>query len=189
MEADKKLYTAEELWELWKQGKPRELRKGKLITYTPGGVVHSRLAEEFERTIQQFVLDKKITGYAFGPNRGFILNRNPDSVFSPDAGYIARTRLGDERFSGRFVPIAPNLAVEIMASKDSASDIHDKVLEYMQYGTFMIWVVYPTSRSIAVHTPEGTKTLNQNAVLYGQEDLAGFRIQVSELFTCLDVLP
>ena len=63
------------------------------------------------------------------------------------------------------------------------SEIHDKVIDYLDAGTRFVWVVDPDSRTITVYrSRDAIRLLTLEDELDGADVLPGFRCQVSELF-------
>ncbi len=50
---------------------------------------------------------------------------------------------------------APDLALEVVSPSETADEVRDKVHDYLQAGTPLVWVVYPRSKEVVVHTPDG----------------------------------
>ena len=122
-------------------------------------------------------------GRVFAAETGFILNRNPLTVRAPDAAFIARERIGDSRPERGFWPVAPDLAVEVMSPNDSAEEIDLKIREYFDAVTRLIWVIYPSSRTIHVYTsPRNVQVLAANDTLGGGELLPGFACEIAQIF-------
>ena len=92
---------------------------------------------------------------------------------------IPSTGLPDGYISG-----APDLAIEIVSPNDTATEIQDKVQDYLNYGTRLIWVVYPRQKIVIVHYPDGTaKTLGATDRLDGETVIAGFSCAVGDIFS------
>jgi Uma2 family endonuclease len=60
-----------------------------------------------------------------------------------------------EKPKGQVVTEPPVLCVEILSPDDSASEIFDKVHEYLQFGVPWVWVIDPLTRAGRIHTPTG----------------------------------
>ena len=94
----------------------------------------------------------------------------------PDISFVRKSRLQnpDEYFEG-----GPDLAVEIVSPGDDASDLREKIKQYLDAGTSVVWVVYPRSRQIEIHTPDKTiRTLGVEDTLEAPELLPGFQLSV-----------
>ena len=185
MVVQEKLYTADDLLAMSRDGVRRELVQGEIREMTPTGDVHTILAAEIGCLIRHHVKMHQLEGYVAAADGGFVLASDPDTVRSPDAAYISKARLAGP-LSGRYFPAAPDLAVEIVSPGDIASEVHEKVLEYLKAGTLLVWVIYPTSRTVAVHTAAGARTLDEDGALEGGDVLPGLRLSIREMFACLE---
>ncbi len=85
------------------------------------------------------------------------------------AGVEVRVQVRAERFripdvtivrggkpSGRIITAPPEIAVEIQSPDDRASDIQDKIDDYLAFGVPCVWAIRPDTRSAWIHTNEGT---------------------------------
>ena len=73
---------------------------------------------------------------------GFRLSEDEPTVRGPDVAFIARDRL-PAQIPGGFWPFAPDLAIEVASPSNSLSDLQQKVLEYFDAGSRMVWVIDP----------------------------------------------
>ncbi|MCC6804941.1 MAG: Uma2 family endonuclease, partial [Anaerolineae bacterium] len=78
--------------------------------------------------------------------------------------------------------LAPDLAVEVVSPNDRAAEIHAKVNKYLHYGTRMVCVVYPATRTVVVHTASGAQTLAEADTFDGGDVLPGFLLPLRDLF-------
>ena len=108
----------------------------------------------------------------------------PDKVRKADVSFIRRDRLSlEQAISEGHLPIAPDLVVEVLSPNDLASDVHEKVQEYLRAGVQLVWVVDPQARLVEVHRVQGPGTiLRENDDLDGEDVLPGFRCRVGDLF-------
>jgi Uma2 family endonuclease len=185
MSIQEKLYTAEELAQMPADNKRIELVKGELVEMAPSVDKHGIMSGEIGYAAIDHVKKNNIRGYVTIESAGYILSRNPDTVRAPDVAFISKDRLPD-KLQGEYFPAAPDLAVEIVSENDSATEVQEKVMEYLRAGTRLIWVFYPKMRSVVVHTPEGSHTLGINDTLDGAPVLPGFKLSVRDVFAVLD---
>jgi Uma2 family endonuclease len=121
-------------------------------------------------------------GLAVGAETGFLLARNPDTVRAPDVGFVAKARLPDP-IPIQYFPGPPDLAVEVVSPNDSATSIHDKVLDYLHAGTRLVWVVYPEAQNVVAYASVGEAHIHDvDAVLDGGDVLPGFALPVRDVF-------
>jgi Uma2 family endonuclease len=182
MAGTKELITAEELWQLSESNKKYELVKGELLEMTPPGGKHGNIALKIGSLLYDFVKSEK-----FGEvmvETGFRLATQPDTVRAPDVSFLSVERIPSDGLPDGYISGAPDLAVEIVSPHDTASDIQDKVQDYLTYGTQLVWVVYPQQRLVLVHHADGTsQTLQETDLLAGEEVLPHFSCQVKDIFS------
>jgi len=181
-------YTADDLVVLSHSPQYDELRlelsDGELIIMAPASAKHGVIAMALGAVLQVFVKQQQL-GYVTAAETGYILFKNPsgrDTVRAPDVGFIALSQLPDGLPDDGYVPFPPDLAVEVMSPNDSATETHKKVNEYLRYGTRLVWVVYPETRTVMVFTAQGAHTLDENATLDGGDVLPGFSLAIKTLF-------
>lgn len=121
-------------------------------------------------------------GWAFSAETGFVLFDNRQTVRSPDAAVVLRDRLGAPPDS--FVPLAPDLAVEVLSPSDRMADAMSKITMYLQAGVRLVWLVDPATRTVTVFRQDAApKTIAEGEILDGGAVLPGFSVPVAEIFS------
>ncbi|MBN1200979.1 MAG: Uma2 family endonuclease, partial [Anaerolineae bacterium] len=141
MVVQQKLYTPDDLWKLSHQpgeAKRLELVKGEIREMTPTGALHGVVTMEVGRLIANYVRSHDL-GYVTGAETGFILRDDPYTVRAPDVGMIVNARITFP-IPEKYFPLAPDLAVEVVSPGDTAQDIREKVIQFLQAGTRLVWV-------------------------------------------------
>jgi Uma2 family endonuclease len=116
-----------------------------------------------------------------GPEIGYITARDPDTVRAPDWSLIWPEEARARR-EGAWIAGGPNLAVEVVSPDDTWAEVQDKVDEYLDAGTQLVWVIYPDRRTVHVIRPDApTKILRPGDVLTGEPVLPGFALAVDQL--------
>ncbi len=157
-----------------------ELVRGQVVREPPAGFEHGWLGVEIAAILRQFVQVRSL-GKVVGSDAGFVLFDEPPTVRAPDVAFVARDRLTFD--PKRFAPLAPDLAVEIVSPSNTVSEIHGKVMDYLDAGTRVVWVVDPGSRSVTVYRArDDVQWLTGDDDLDGEPVLPGFRLRLSELF-------
>src|SRR5215213_1613260 len=128
-----------------------ELVDGELIELSPASGRSSRIGGRLYARLADFVEPSGL-GWAFPAETGFILFEDRQTVRSPDASVVLRDRLIEPPDS--FVPIAPDLAVEVLSPSDRMADALAKVAMYLQAGARLVWLVNPATRTIVVFQSE-----------------------------------
>ena len=183
-----KFYSADDLWEMSHlpqyADRRLELIDGVIYDMPPAGEEHGADAGNFLGFIWSHARANDL-GRVTTAETGYILHTNPDGkdvMLAPDVGFIAKARATAEP-SRKYVPFAPDLAVEVVSPNDKAEEIHLKINKYLQYGTKLVWVAYPETRTVVVHTLSGAHTLAENDILDGGDVLPDFKLRVGEIFS------
>lgn len=157
-----------------------ELIDGELAEMTPVSFRSVWIAGEIFGRIRDHVRTNQ-PGWAVGDGAGFVLFDDRATVRSPDAAFIRRERL--PRLTNHFVPVAPDLAVEVLSPSDRMADALAKVAEYLQAGVELVWLGDPANRTITVFRPDDSITvLHSDNVLEGGDVLPGFFTPIAEIF-------
>jgi Uma2 family endonuclease len=176
------LVTADDLFAMGEDER-YELVEGVLVPMSPPpGFQHGEIGAMVAVRVGGFVYEHRL-GWTTGAETGFRLRRNPDTVRAPDFAFVARGRITAEMDQTRYLDLAPDLVVEIVSPSDTATEINQKVLNYIEAGVRLVWVLYPRSQTIAVHHPDGvSRTLQITDQLSGEDVLPGFVCPVADLF-------
>jgi Uma2 family endonuclease len=175
------LMTADLLFELDLDGH-HDLIRGELVSMAPAGARHGRIAA-FVAYVLLRHLETNPVGMAYGAETGFILVRNPDTVLAPDAAFVRADRLPPDDEQDGFLPLAPDLAVEVLSPSERAGHLNAKVSEYLTAGVRLLWVIDPARQTVTIYSPvRPAHTLTVADTLDGGDVLPGFSLPVSELF-------
>jgi len=121
-------------------------------------------------------------GAVYSGDPGFLIARDPDTVRAPDVAFVQAERVPAEPVRGYFEG-APDLAVEILSPNDLASQVLDKVHQWLEAGCLIVWVVDPEKKTVTVYeAPDRAVTLVEGDELCGGDLLPGLRLPVAELF-------
>jgi Uma2 family endonuclease len=78
---------------------------------------------------------------------------------------------------------SPDLAVEILSPSNTVEEIHEKIVEYFDNDTRLVWVIHPDEKYVLVyHSPEPDGFLRSADHVEGEEVVPGFSMAVAELF-------
>ena len=106
---------------------------------------------------------------------------DPDLTRRADVALIVASRLAGVQEEGH-IPIAPDLAIEIVSS-ETAARLRTKIRLYLKHGGKAVWAVYPDERVIDLHSANGQITkLEQDQVLEDNDALPGFSTPVNAIF-------
>lgn len=158
-----------------------ELVRGVVVREPPAGFEHGRVANRILHLLTGFV-EKHGLGEVLASETGFVLFEEPPTVRAPDAAFVAEGRVPSPAPPG-FGRLAPDLAVEVVSPSNTIAQIHSKVLDYLDAGSRLVWVVDPATRSVTVYrSRKEIRLLVGDEELDGGEVLPGFRVGLSEIF-------
>lgn len=159
-----------------------ELSRGRLVREPRPGAAHGWLVGRIVMLLGVHVHRREL-GIVVSET-GFLLERDPPTVRGPDAAFISAERLGAGEIPTGFWPVAPELAVEVLSPANTAEEIQEKVLQFLEAGTRTVWVVHPEARSVTVWTPPAeARVVDEDGTLDAGDVVPGFRIEVAELFS------
>jgi Uma2 family endonuclease len=161
-----------------------ELLDGFVVMEPPAGWPHGRIGILVSSRIENF-LSKKPLGLLFDASQGFDLPTG-DTV-EPDVAFVSYERCGDvpRGFEG-FVPVVPDLVVEVLSPSTRRVDQKQKRRIYERNGVREYWLIDPVSKNVRqlILTEMGyaeDRVLAETDVL-ASVVLPGLRIPVAELF-------
>ncbi len=175
-------HTPEDLLAITDRPMP-ELVDGKLVERPPTGQKSDAIAASLLRYIGNFVEDADL-GLVNGSQGSYqIFPDDPKKVRIPDASFTPKNRLPATGAAEGHSRVVPSLVVEVVSPNDTASDLNEKIEDFLAAGVPLIWVPYPETRSIQVYRGDGTGALlRAGDTLEGEGVLPGFRCEVAKLF-------
>lgn len=173
------LMTADELERLPETGKRMELVRGQLIVSEPPGFRHGDIVVKLTLAIGQFVRARDL-GRVLAES-GYVLFTAPDTVRGPDLSFVRHERIPDPIPRG-FARFAPDLAIEVLSPTNRPGKVLEKIADYLNAGTLLVWVIDPDRRQARVHRADGTiSTISENELLDGEDVLPGFTCVLSDV--------
>lgn len=174
------LLTAEDLAAI-PEDERGELIEGVMQPVTPAQGTHSDIVGRLQEALGPQVRPRRLG--RMGPERGFLLRTDPDTVLAPDLSFVARERDVDDDAVVGFPRIAPDLAVEVKSPGDTYPELLRRVAIYLEAGVRLVWIVDPARRSVTVYAGDGaTRVLGMDDVLDGGDVLPGFALPLADLF-------
>ena len=174
------MITAAELGRINLPNKSTELVRGQLVVREPPSTEHGRLQTNLAYLITDFVRRNQL-GVVFGQDTGFRISSNPDTVRGPDVAYVAQDRAGQIPRRG-YAALAPDLLAEIISPEDRPGEILEKVGEWLQAGTKLIWVLEPRRQEVRVYRGDGSLTIvGPDGSLDGEDILPGFCCALADI--------
>lgn len=172
------LATEADLLRMPDDGYKYELVDGE-IRMSPGGARHGQVGVRLSAVLHAFVSERNL-GHVFESSTGFRLPGG--NVRSPDVCFVQAARFESERVPDGFPDLAPDLVVEVLSPGDSPRHVLDKVGEYLQAGTHLVWVIDPKRERAAVYRSlTAVRELRPEAALDGEDVVPGFTVPLAAL--------
>lgn len=126
--------------------------------------------------------EKDDTGIAFDSSAGFTLPNGAKR--SPDAAWVRRERwetLTQEQ-QDTFAPICPDFVVELRSPENSLLLLQNKMLEYMENGSQLGWLLDPDNKQVHVYRlGKPAVRLEDPEIISGDPVLPGFIFNPREI--------
>jgi Uma2 family endonuclease len=189
-EIKEKLYTIDDLWEMDSDsdtGKLIELVRGEFVMASGSGAQATILAGWLLRKIGNYVDDHDL-GYVSGADGNYVLATKPDTTRIPDLGFVKKERM-PKPIPLNYIPVPPDLAVEVISPNDKAKDIRDRINDYLAANVPLIWVIYPSSQRVDIYRASDkahAEIVGLDGTLKGEDVLPRFSLSVKDVFEVLE---
>jgi Uma2 family endonuclease len=88
---------------------------------------------------------------------------------------------------GDFLPVAPDLAVEVVSPHETSRATAAKIRDYFRGGVSVVWVIFPNVEQVHIYTsPSAIRILTKADDLTADPLFPGFRLPLAELFPAAD---
>jgi Uma2 family endonuclease len=178
-----KLLTAEEFMAADLGDGTFELVRGEVIQMPPTMPEHGRVCINVGFALESYGRQTGY-GYALSNDAAVVTERGPDTVRGADISYYRQDRWPRSQVGWALPPVPPDLVVEVYSPGNRRGEILEKLAEYLGVGIPLVWIVYPKSRTVAIHRflDEPPDVLKQDAVIENLPELPGFRCPVADFF-------
>jgi Uma2 family endonuclease len=154
--------------------------EGELIIMPPTGWGSGNRNSKLTARVELWA-DTDGTGLAFDSSTGYKLPNGANR--SPDASWVKRERL--EALNpdpARFLPMAPDFAVELRSASDSLQTLQQKMQEYIENGVRLGWLLDPQNQRVEIYRPgQEVEVLQSPTSLSGEEVLPGFMLDLTQI--------
>lgn len=174
--------TPEELLQM-SEGKSFELVDGNLVERNVS-VLSSQAEARISHVIERF-LEGHPGAAVFASSLGYrCFPDDPGRIRRPDVTVIRIERLAAlEDLNPGFMPIIPDLAIEVVSTSDTINELDEKLEEYRLAGFPLIWVADPVARLLTIYpNPGKPRILTADDTVDAPNALPGFSCVVAELF-------
>lgn len=114
----------------------------------------------------------------------FRVRLNPVTTYGIDATLASPEQHKNRSGGSGFIEGVPPVAIEVLSPSDSIKRINDKLMELLDCGTPVVWIVDPFQKTVSIHRKGqiAPTLLNVLQELTCEPELPGFRCRVAELF-------
>lgn len=158
-----------------------ELHEGRLIVMRPPGDPHGASQSNIAAYLKMLG-EFKNHGKA-RTEVGVIVQRNPDTVYVPDAVFIANRSLPIRKSREGYLESIPEIVVEVRSKNDSLRGLHRKAETYLHAGAQIVWILDPQAKTVAVVASDRQPVVvGENEMLTAAEIIPDFSVRVADLF-------
>jgi Uma2 family endonuclease len=184
MATTKGYVTDEELLRAPRDGRKYERVDGEWRV-SPAGARHGNVIVQLTILLGGFVRERGL-GRVFDSSTGFRWPGRkagrPENVRVPDLSFVAVGRFPDERVPIGFPDLAPDLAVEVLSPGDRRGDVLEKVGEYLDHGTRLVWVINPEKPTAAEYRSlTDVRVVGETDMLEGGDVVPGFSCALKDV--------
>jgi Uma2 family endonuclease len=122
-------------------------------------------------------------GRVFDSSTGFLLPNG--AMRAPGVAWVLRTRLATLRpdQKRRFLPLAPDLVIELASPNDSPTTLKSKMIEWLDNGVPLGWLILPDERLVwCYRTGADPICLEDPQVLADAEHLPGLSLPLAAIW-------
>ncbi len=156
---------------------------GELIVNPPTGGNTGYRNSKINYFLVRWIEEEGGNGKAFDSSTGFELPNGSNR--SPDAAWVSPERwqtLTSEQQDG-FIPLCPDLAVELRSKSDRLQDLRSKIAEYIENGARLGWLLDPQSKGVKIYRlGQGVEVLENPSTLSGKTVLPGFSLNLHRVW-------
>lgn len=152
--------------------------KGDLVIMSPTGGETSNRNIDISYQLQNWNRRKK-KGIAFDSSGGFKLPLG--GIRSPDASWIPLKKWESltNKEKQQFLPLCPDFVIELLSPTDKLIDTQNKMLEYLENGTKLGWLINRETRQVEIYRPhQSVEILNNPHSLLGEDILEDFVLEM-----------
>jgi Uma2 family endonuclease len=157
-------------------------KEGEIVIMAPTGAETGRRNFELIVAFGLWVRSDG-SGVGFDSSTGFILPNGAER--SPDLAWVKRERwdaLTDEQ-RRKFAPLCPDFVIELRSPSDDLDELKVKMIEYVENGAALGWLIDPDERRVYVYRPSlKAECLETPSQISGEPLLPGLSIETKILW-------
>ncbi len=174
--------TADQLLALPDDDCRHELVEGVLKSMAPAGSEHGKIAGRIFSRLHVHVETRGL-GETYAAETGFKIHADPDTVRAPDAAFVSHARLAAVTRTRGYLPLAPDLVVEVISPGDSFSAVEAKTHDWLRAGSRIVLIADPANECLHVHSPDSVRQVLRRGETFHAGDVCGdWQLAVDDVF-------
>jgi Uma2 family endonuclease len=162
-------------------GRSFELERGEVVVLPPPVEVHGVVCGNVSWILNNFVRRRK-RGYIATNDTGVILDRAPDTVRGIDVSLYDEVRVF-AKLARKYSERLPRLAVEVLSPEDRPGKVARRVMEFLQKGIPLVWIVDPEARKVTVYQRHKAPcVVEEDGIVTGNNIIPDLRCRVADFF-------
>jgi Uma2 family endonuclease len=122
-------------------------------------------------------------GTAFDSSAGFDLPNSSNR--SPDVSWVLNSRLDaltpEQKMD--YFPLCPDFVIELRSTSDRLSRLQEKMLEYLENGARLGWLIDPIEQKVHTYRPRAAvQVLDKPSTVSGDPELSGFVLDLAAIW-------
>ena len=170
------LVTFEQFEQFHDDGMKHELIEGEHIALPPAKLRHLEIQDRLVESLRPWVKARRLG--KVHSEAGFKLSAR--SWIQPDVSFVRNAQI-EATGKSDYYQGAPAIAIEIASESNTAAQLDQKMKLYFANGAEEVWHVFPRTKSIRVHAPDGTSRTVASGDLQSSV-LPGWAVAVDSLF-------
>ena len=155
--------------------------EGKLVAMAPTGGLTGEKNSSLLIQVGIWNLKSKL-GKVFDSSTGFKLSNG--AIRSPDVTWIRNERWSKLTLNQqtKFPPIDPDFVIELMSPTDDLTELQSKMLEYIDCGVRLGWLINPDEGQVEIYRQgQDKEILNKPTSLSGEGTLPDLSVDLLEI--------
>ncbi len=161
---------------------PFELIQGELVRVSPSAIKSNFVLSNIHGELFLFLRTNPV-GRLSVAEGGFLVESDPDTVVAPDVAFIATANLPEAIPERGYLPVRPDLIVEVISPSDERREIETKQALYDRIAVPIVWWIDPRRETASIHVPgQPVQHLDRTGELDGGDVLPGFTVKLADIF-------
>ena len=181
-----KRYSIDDLGDFPDDGKRRELVDGCVVEWEMPNVRHNFVLNALVVLLNLFARQHRLGTVLPGDTMVRILGSEHDAR-GADVAFYTRGRFPSDIDASATMNM-PDFVIEILSPSDRATDVQEKVRDWLRAGVKLLWYVNPLTGTTSVYEGKQTWHVGADEMLDAAEILPGFTVRMRDVLNELATL-